>query len=78
VAARTLPKKIANRPKTMFRASMSGTFLGPGPAGVGRPAPQPRVAPATGYFDPEVVARERAMQVRIPRITIKRAILDVG
>ena len=28
VAARILPKKIANRPKTMFRASMAGTFLG--------------------------------------------------
>ena len=28
VAARILPQKIANRPKTMFRASMAGTFLG--------------------------------------------------
>ena len=34
VAARILPKKIANRPKTMFRASMAGTFLGrTGPPG---------------------------------------------
>ena len=45
VAARTLPPRIANRPKTMFRASMSGTLPRGGAAGVGRPAPQPRVAP---------------------------------
>src|SRR6185312_3037687 len=29
VAARILPESIARRPKTMFRARMSGTFLGP-------------------------------------------------
>ena len=29
VAARTLPPQIANRPKTMFRSSLSKTFLGP-------------------------------------------------
>ena len=78
VAARTLPKKIANRPKTMFRASMSGTFLGPGRPSWVDQLLSPESLRATGYFDPDVVARERAMQVRIPRITIKRAILDVG
>jgi asparagine synthase (glutamine-hydrolysing) len=29
VAARTLPAQIANRPKTMFRASRSEALLGP-------------------------------------------------
>ena len=52
VAARILPARIANRPKTMFRACMSGTFLGPRPAGLGRPVAEPRVAPGDGLFRP--------------------------
>ena len=44
VAARTLPPRIANRPKTMFRASRSEAFLGPEPSRLGRSAPEPRVA----------------------------------
>ncbi len=33
---------------------------------------------ATGYFDPEAVARERASLVRLPRITPKRIIMDLS
>ena len=53
VAARILPARIANRPKTMFRASMSGTFLGPHrPAWVDQLL-SPESLRATGYFDPD-------------------------
>ena len=66
VAARILPERIARRPKTMFRASMSGTFLGPDrPAWVDQLL-SPESLRATGYFDPEAVARQRAWQVRHP------------
>ena len=70
VAARTLPPKIANRPKTMFRASMSGTFLGPGrPAWVDQLL-SPESLRATGYFDPEaVVAASGPGRCALPRIT---------
>ena len=44
VAARTLPARIANRKKTMFRASRSEAFLDQEPPALGRPAPEPRVA----------------------------------
>ena len=56
VAAKTLPPQIANRRKTMFRASLSGTFLGPGrPAWVDQLL-SPESLRATGYFDPKAVA----------------------
>ena len=78
VAARILPERIARRPKTMFRASMSGTFLGPGrPAWVDQLL-SPESLKATGYFDPAAVARQRAWQVRIPRITPARFVFDVA
>ena len=78
VAARVLPPKIANRPKTMFRADMSGTFLGPErPAWVDQLL-SPESLRKTGYFDPEGVARQRAWQTRIPRITPTRFVFDVG
>ena len=41
VAARTLPARIANRPKTMFRASRSEAFLDTEPSALGRSAPLP-------------------------------------
>src|SRR5690606_2828432 len=33
---------------------------------------------ATGYFDPALVARERSLQVRLPRITPRRLIMQIG
>ncbi len=78
VAARRLPKKIANRPKTMFRSRFSGTFLGKHrPAWVDQLL-SPESLAKTGYFDPQAVAKQRAIQVRMPRITPRRGIMDVG
>jgi asparagine synthase (glutamine-hydrolysing) len=78
VAERILPKKIANRPKTMFRAKMSGTFLGAHrPLWVDQLLSSESLR-ATGYFDPTEVARQRAWQTRIPRITPARSVYDVA
>jgi asparagine synthase (glutamine-hydrolysing) len=57
VAAKTLPQRIAQRPKTMFRASRAKTFVGEH-----RPAWVDQLLSAeslkkTGYFRPDVVAR---------------------
>jgi asparagine synthase (glutamine-hydrolysing) len=79
VAARTLPRPIARRPKTMFRADLSRTFLGPDrPVWVDQLL-SPESLRAAGYFDPAAVARERALMARrwyalLPR----RYLLDVG
>jgi asparagine synthase (glutamine-hydrolysing) len=78
VAARILPARIANRPKTMFRACMAGSFLGPHrPTWVDQLL-SPESLRATGYFDPVGVARERAWQMRIPRVTPARGVYDVA
>jgi asparagine synthase (glutamine-hydrolysing) len=77
-AARILPERIARRPKTMFRACMAGTFLGPDrPPWVDQLLSVESLK-ATGFFDPEAVARQRAWQVRIPRITPARFVFDVA
>jgi asparagine synthase (glutamine-hydrolysing) len=78
VAARTLPPAIANRPKTMFRASLSGTFLGDH-----RPAWVDQLISAeslkkTGLFDPRTVAREVWWQRSFPRITPRRGVYDLA
>ncbi len=78
VAARTLPARIANRPKTMFRATFSGTFLGPHRPSWVDQLLSPESLRATGFFDPEIVARERSSQVRMPRITPRRGVMDIG
>jgi asparagine synthase (glutamine-hydrolysing) len=78
VAAKTLPERIARRPKTMFRSSFSATFLGPHrPAWVDQLLSRESLQ-ATGYFEPEGVARQRRLQVSWPRITPARAIMDLG
>jgi asparagine synthase (glutamine-hydrolysing) len=72
VAEKILPPMIAGRPKTMFRATMSPTFLGPGrPAWVDQVLSQESLA-RTGYFDPQAVASVRAWQSRAPRFTTAR------
>ena len=78
VAARTLPARIANRPKTMFRASLSQTFLGPDRPGWVDQLLSPESLRAAGYFDPRAVARERSIQTTIPRITARRVVFDLG
>jgi len=81
VAARTLPKKIANRPKTMFRASRSDAFFGAdGPAWVDQLL-SPESLRRTGYFDPEGVAREVRAHRRfpwLPRLSPKRLVMDLS
>jgi asparagine synthase (glutamine-hydrolysing) len=78
VAAKTLPRKIANRPKTMFRSKLSSTFLGPHrPAWVDQLL-SPGSLRRTGYFDVESVQRQRRMQTMLPRITVRRLVYDVG
>jgi asparagine synthase (glutamine-hydrolysing) len=78
VAARILPPRIANRKKTMFRACMSGSFLGPHrPAWVDQLLSAESLR-ATGYFDGAAVARQRGWQVRIPRMTPARGVYDVA
>ncbi len=78
VAARTLPARIANRPKTMFRASRSEAFLDKSrPAWVDQLLSREALE-ATGYFNPDGVLRERAAQARYPRLTPRRAIMDLS
>ncbi len=78
VAARTLPPKIANRPKTMFRASRSDAFLDHDrPAWIDQLL-SPESLRATGWFDPAAVARERAAQTGFLRFTPKRIIMDLS
>jgi asparagine synthase (glutamine-hydrolysing) len=78
VAARTLPPRIANRPKTMFRASRSAALLAPDRPRWVDQLLSPESLRATGWFDPKGVARERAAQVRYPAITPKRIIMDLS
>ena len=78
VAAKTLPKQIANRPKTMFRASLSGTFLGDHrPAWVDQLL-SPESLRKTGLFDPEAVAKQVWWQRTMPRITVRRGVYDLA
>lgn len=76
LAAKTLPSKIVNRRKTMFRSILSDIFLGPQrPAWVDQLL-SPESLQRAGYFDPEVVARERKRQVSFPRLTPRQYIFD--
>jgi asparagine synthase (glutamine-hydrolysing) len=78
VAAKTLPAAIANRKKTMFRASLSQTFLGgTRPAWVDQLL-SPESLRATGYFDPRLIGRARTLRARYPRVTPRQLGLDMG
>ena len=78
VAARTLPPRIAGRPKTMFRASRLQTFFGPDrPCWVDQLL-SPESLRATGYFDPQAIARARRVPTWMPILTPKRLGLDLG
>ncbi len=77
VAARTLPPRIAGRPKTMFRASLAKTFIGDQrPAWVDQLL-SPESLRTTGYFDPERVASMRAERLRKPKINARQLGLDM-
>ncbi len=78
VAARTLPRNIANRPKTMFRSTFSKTFLGPGRPPWVDQLISPESLRETGYFDPEMVRRERMKQLALPRVTARRFVMDIA
>ncbi len=78
VATRTLPAAIANRPKTMFRSKFSNTFLGPGhPKWVDQLISAESLR-RSGYFDAEIVRRERMKQLALPRITARRFVMDIA
>jgi asparagine synthase (glutamine-hydrolysing) len=78
VSARLLPPKIAARPKTMFRASLSKTFLGHNRPPWVDQLLSPESLRRTGYFDPSTVARQRRLQGLIPRLTPARGVFDVA
>jgi asparagine synthase (glutamine-hydrolysing) len=78
VAARILPEKIANRPKTMFRASLAQTFLGPGRPSWVDQLLSPDSLRASGYFDVASVLKQRSYQTILPRLTPARFIFDVA
>jgi asparagine synthase (glutamine-hydrolysing) len=78
LAARTLPPRIANRPKTMFRAALSPTFLGASRPGWVDQLLSPGSLRATGYFDPQAVAREVVAQRRWPTITPRRLVMGMS
>lgn len=79
VARRVLPPMIANRPKTMFRATMSRAFLGEDrPKWVDELLSVESLRRA-GYFDPDGVAKVRAWQSRESRwLTVKNFTFDVA
>jgi asparagine synthase (glutamine-hydrolysing) len=78
VARRRLPEKIANRPKTMFQASLSRSFIGKQrPAWVDQLL-SPESLRATGYFEPEMVAAEVARRRWMPRVTPRQGGMDLS
>ena len=78
VAARILPAADRQPAQDDVSRHMSGSFLGPHrPAWVDQLL-SPESLRATGYFDPAAVARQRAWQTRIPRITPARGVFDVA
>ena len=78
VAAKTLPARIANRPKTMFRSSLAATFIGPSRPSWVDQVLSPESLEKTGLFDPKLVAKQVEYQRTIPRITTGRFVYDVG
>lgn len=78
VAHRVLPSPIANRPKTMFRAHMSGLFLGPDrPAWVDQLLSEEAIR-RTGYFDHRMVHHVQEFLSRPGGDSFRRSALDMG
>jgi asparagine synthase (glutamine-hydrolysing) len=78
VAKQILPVQIANRPKTMFRASLAQTFLGPQRPPWVDQLLSPDSLRATGYFSVASVLKQRSLQTVLPRLTPARFIFDVA
>ncbi len=66
-AGRLLPREIAQRPKSIFRARYSGSFLEPEPPFV-QQLLSPESLKKTGYFRPEKIRSVREFLRRYPRI----------
>jgi asparagine synthase (glutamine-hydrolysing) len=78
LAGKVLPPVIAHRPKTMFRAYLSSTFLAENrPAWVDQLLSRESLR-ATGYFDAVAVQRAREVQRTRPRMSFQRFVLDMG
>jgi asparagine synthase (glutamine-hydrolysing) len=78
VAARTLPPQIANRPKTMFQAHRGQTFLASHrPAWVDQLLSRESLEKA-GYFKPDAVTHEVYWARRLPKLTPRSFIYDMG
>ncbi len=78
VAARTLPQRIANRPKTMFRASRSAAFFAPDRPQWVDQLLESRIAPRHRLVRPRGRRPRARLQVRYPAITPKRIIMDLS
>jgi asparagine synthase (glutamine-hydrolysing) len=77
VAAKTLPARIANRPKTMFRASLAKTFIGPARPSWVDQLLSPESLRLTGYFDPARVGSARHERLTRPRLSARQLGLDM-
>lgn len=76
LAAKTLPRHVAHRPKSMFRSKLSPIFLGKHRPYWVDQLLSPASLLRTGYFDPHVIEYERKRQISFPCITPRRLILD--
>jgi asparagine synthase (glutamine-hydrolysing) len=78
VAARVLPKRIARRKKTMFRANLGTAFLNANrPAWVDQLISDESLR-ATGLFEPAGVRRAQQAQKRLRKRSLYRFSLDLG
>ena len=78
VAERTLPAKIANRPKTMFRASLAKTFIGKNRPSWVDQLLSPESLKQTGYFDPAMIEAARHSRLTRPKISAGQLGLDMS
>jgi asparagine synthase (glutamine-hydrolysing) len=79
VAERVTSRALAKRPKTMFRAAMARTFLGPDRPGWVDQLLSQKSLRQTGYFDPQAVAAVRAWQSHEPRwLTMRSLTFDMA
>jgi asparagine synthase (glutamine-hydrolysing) len=77
-AAKILPRPIANRKKTMFRADFSAVFLGPGRPGWVDQLLSPESLAATGFFDVDGVPSVRGRIGELGRLSPRRFVFDAG